>query len=63
MYSLEQKQLAVQTYDELYHYRKTIQVEDTMARKWYEKEAYEQVWGYEALSRRLQRSFTKSGQL
>ena len=26
MYSLEQKQLAVQTYNELYRYRKTIQV-------------------------------------
>ena len=26
MYSLEQKQLAVQTYNELYSYRKTIQV-------------------------------------
>lgn len=45
------------------HYRILTQVEDTMARKWYEKEAYEQVWRYEALSRRLQRSFTKSGQL
>ena len=33
------------------HYRILTQVEDTAARKWYEKEAYEQVWSTTTLQR------------
>lgn len=35
------------------HYRILIQVEDTTARKWYEKEAYEQVWSTTTLQRNV----------
>ena len=35
------------------HYRILTQVEDTTARKWYEKEAYEQVWSTTTLQRNV----------
>ncbi|HAH18888.1 MAG TPA: DUF1016 domain-containing protein [Eubacterium sp.] len=35
------------------HYRILTQVEDTLARQWYEKEAYEQVWSSTTLQRNV----------
>ena len=35
------------------HYRTLLQVHDEAARKWYEKEAYEQVWGVRTLQRNI----------
>ena len=35
------------------HYRTLLQVHDEIARKWYEKEAYEQVWGVRTLQRNI----------
>ena len=35
------------------HYRCLIQVKDEAARKWYEKEAYEQTWGVRTLQRNI----------
>lgn len=35
------------------HYRALLQVQDMDARKWYEKEAYEQTWGVRTLQRNI----------
>ena len=35
------------------HYRVLLQVEDKNARKWYEKEAYEQTWSVRTLQRNI----------
>ena len=35
------------------HYRVLLQVEDEIARKWYEKEAYEQTWSVRTLQRNV----------
>jgi predicted nuclease of restriction endonuclease-like (RecB) superfamily len=35
------------------HYRILTQVEDTAARQWYEKEAYDQVWSTTTLQRNV----------
>ena len=35
------------------HYRILTQVEDTMTKEWYEKEAYEQVWSTTTLQRNV----------
>ncbi len=35
------------------HYRALLQVQDTDARKWYEKEAYEQTWSVRTLQRNI----------
>ena len=35
------------------HYRVLLQVEDETARKWYEKEAYDQTWSVRTLQRNI----------
>ena len=35
------------------HYKVLLQVEDSEARKWYEKEAFEQVWSVRTLQRNI----------
>lgn len=35
------------------HYRTLLQVHDETARKWYEKEAYEQTWSVRTLQRNI----------